>query len=249
MYRFLFLALIVLTLSSCDWLKPSIMLKTPKGYKYTPPPSNPILEYKIAPNDILEFRIYTNDGFRLIDMTAFNTENSLRVNQSFNYIVEFDGNTKLPLLGMVNLKGMTVREAEVFLEEKYGTFYNKPFVLLRVTNRRVIVFPGGEGSAKVIPLSNERTTVIEALAQAGGLYQTGKAKKIKLIRGDFKNPEVYLIDLSTINGMQAGEMILQANDIIYVEPRLQIGKTFLSEITRYLTFITSAFLVYTIITR
>jgi hypothetical protein len=49
--------------------------------------------------------------------------------------------------------------------------------------------------------------------------------------------------------MQAGEMILQANDIIYVEPRLQIGKTFLSEITPYLTFITSAFLVYTIITR
>ena len=43
---------------------------------------------------------------------------------------------------------MTVREAELMLEEKYTKYYNKPYVQLLVVNRRVVVFPGGGGDAK-----------------------------------------------------------------------------------------------------
>ena len=43
-------------------------------------------------------------------------------------------------------------------------------------------------------LENNNTTLLEALAIAGGI-STGKAKRIKLIRGDLKDPKVYLIDL------------------------------------------------------
>jgi polysaccharide biosynthesis/export protein len=234
-------------LTSCSVLKPSIMLRTPKGYKYATPPEKPLVEYKIASNDLLEFRMYTNDGFRLIDISSLTPDNAQKLTTSFSYLIEFDGTAKLPLLGRVPLIGLTIREAELLLEEKYSVFYNKPYILLSVSNRRVIVFPGGEGSAKVISLVNERTTLIEALALAGGIYTTGKAKKIKLIRGDLKNPEIYLIDLSTIDGMKSADLVLQANDIIYVEPRLQIVKAAINEVVPYITFITSAIIFYTFI--
>jgi len=55
----------------------------------------------------------------------------------------------------------------------------------------------------------------------GGLGGDAKAAQIKVIRGDKENPDVYLIDLSTISGMKDGSMVLQANDIIYVEPRVR----------------------------
>ena len=63
---------------------------------------------------------------------------------------------------------------------------------------------------------NDNTTLFEALAQAGGL-NGGKAYKIKIIRGDLRNPQIFLVDLSTIKGVVKSDFVLQANDIIYIE--------------------------------
>lgn len=231
-----------LLFSGCRSLNPSVMLKTGKGFKYSAFPPSQSVQYGIAPNDELSFRILSNDGFKLIDVTAIDATNSSNYNNtggSLQYKVEFDGTVKLPVIGRTMLKGMTVREAENFLEEKYSAFYNKPYVLLEVTNRRVTIFPGSEGTAKVVLLENENTTLMEALAAAGGISQSGKAYNIKLIRGNLKNPEVYLIDLSTIEGVKEADLVLQANDIIYVEPQLRIGRDVIGEIMPYLTFITT----------
>jgi polysaccharide export outer membrane protein len=233
----------------CRSLNPSVMLKTGRGFKYSEfPPSQPI-EYKIAPNDALSFQIFSNDGFKLIDVTTItetggggSVPNYVQSQGNIRYKVEFDGTVKMPLLGHVTLSGLTVREAEVFLEQKFSSFYNKPFVLLEVTNRKVTIFPGNEGSAKVVTLQNQNTTLLEGLAYAGGISNSGKAYKIKLIRGDLKNPQVYLIDLSTIEGMEKADLILQANDLIYVEPKIRIGNEIINGILPYLTFITTTIL-------
>ena len=168
--------------------------------------------------------------------------NSQAMSGGMRYKVGFDGTVKMPLLGYVKLQGLTVRDAELFLEEKFSSFYNKPFVLLEVSNRKVIIFPGNEGAAKVVPLVNENTTLLEALAQAGGISNVGKAYKVKLIRGDLKNPQIYLIDLSTIDGMKHADLVLQSNDIIYVEPVIRIGKEVMGDVLPYLTFITTVIL-------
>ncbi len=230
----------------CRTLNPSIMLKTGKDYQFAEfPPSQPV-EYKIAPNDLLTFQIFSNDGFKLIDITTI-TEGGggggySQSGGGLQYKVEFDGTVKMPLLGHIALKGMTVREAEYFLEEKFASFYNKPFVLLEVTNRKVTIFPGSEGAAQVVPLLNENTTLLEALAQAGGIATSGKAYNIKLIRGDLKNPQIYLIDLSTIEGMKEADLILQANDIIYVEPAIRIVDDIIGRVLPYITFVTTIIL-------
>lgn len=246
-YQFLLLlAGAIIILSGCRSLNPSIMLKTGKNYKYAEFPPQQIVEYKIAINDKLSFQIYSNDGFKLIDVSTIGSQAGGVYNQAYNrslgFSVEFDGTVKMPLLGHVKLVGMTVREAEMFLEEKFASFYNKPFVLLEVTNRDVTIFPGAEGTARVITLKDENTTLMEALAQAGGLARSGKAWNIKLIRGDLKDPLIYQIDLSTIEGMKKADLILQAGDIIYVEPALRVHKEVMAEVLPYLTFVTTIIL-------
>ena len=250
-YIFLLTVFGSLIFTGCRSLNPSVMMKTEKNFKYsTFPPLQP-MEYKISQNDALSFNIFSNDGFKLIDVTTMAGEGgaSARISTSggLKSQVEFDGSVKFPLLGRIILKGMTVREAEVFLEEKYSTFYNKPYVLLEVTNRRVIIFPGSEGSAKVVKLENENTTLMEALAAAGGIAKSGKAYNVKLIRGDLKNPEIYLVDLSTIEGVKQADLVLQANDIIYIEPQLRIGRDVIAETLPYLSFITTIILFVALI--
>jgi len=254
-YIFLLAVLGLFLFTGCRSLNPSVMMKTGKNFKYsTFPPTQP-MEYKISENDALSFNIFSNDGFKLIDVTTMAGEGgggNVRVSSTaggLKYQVEFDGSVKFPLLGRITLKGMTIREAEAFLEEKYSTFYNKPYVLLEVTNRRVIIFPGSEGAAKIVALSNENTTLMEALASAGGIAKSGKAYNVKLIRGDLKNPTIYLVDLSTIDGVKQADLVLQANDIIYIEPQLRIGSDVIAETLPYLSFITTIIVFVTLIKR
>lgn len=227
------------------------MLKTPKDFVFDTPPETSDVEYKIAPNDVLSFRLYTNDGFRLIDFTTStgNTNNQamMQNNALFTYLVEYDGFCNLPILGRTQLNNMTIREAELLLEEKYAELYIDPFVLLDVTNRRVTIFPGSEGTGKVITLNNNNTTLIEAIAQAGGLATRGKAYKIKLIRGSLKDPKVYLIDLSTIEGAKKADLILQANDIIYVEPIGVTTRQVIAEASPIVSVLSSLITLYLVI--
>jgi polysaccharide export outer membrane protein len=118
--------------------------------------------------------------------------------------------------------------------------------MVRVTNRRVLVFPGTGGAGRVVNLDNENTTLVEALALAGGITNTGKAWKVKLIRGDLRNPKVMLIDLSTIEGVKNSNMLLQANDIIYVEPIPRFSQEILAQIAPIVSIITSLALIYNI---
>jgi polysaccharide biosynthesis/export protein len=236
-------------------LNPSIMFQTPNNYPYKVDQTIGNVEYRIAPNDILGFSVFTNDGFKLVDLTtnvnSTSYQGSAGVSQtttsSTSFVVDVDGFVKLPIIGNVKIKDMTTREAEKMLEEKYAVYYNKPFVMLSVLNRRVMVFPGSGGTGTVVTLANENTTLIEALALAGGIRETGKADVIKLIRGDNRNPQVHLIDLSTVEGMKQSNMLLQANDIIYVEPVRRVSQNVLAQITPVVGIITSLLLLYEIV--
>lgn len=164
------------------------------------------------------------------------------------YTVEPDSTINVPLLGRVKVAGLSIRETEFFLESKFANYYNLPYVELRVTNRRFMVFVGGN-DAKVINMLNEKTTLIEGLALAGGISPLSKAGNIKLIRGSLSNPVVYQIDLSTLEGARlGGSMVLQANDIIYVEPVKRNVDQVIQQSLIYVSSVVSIFtLVFTIV--
>ena len=213
---FLYLS-ILFYFSSCKVFRSNLMLKTPKEYTYDKiVDSLSKQDYKLGANDIINVSIFSNDGFKIIDLATTNL-----INRSINmdYVVTRDGTCKLPLIGRVKLAGLSIREATEYLEQIYAEYYVKPFIVLTVTNKRVIVFPGNGGAAKVVSLINNNTTVIEVLALSGGIVEDGKAYKVKLIRNqDNEKPKVYLMDLSKIEGLAAGNSVVLAHDIIYVEP-------------------------------
>jgi polysaccharide export outer membrane protein len=238
MVKKLFLYFIIIgglfTFNSCKTLYSNAMLKTPRDFKFNEIKKTALQEFKIGVHDVISFSLFSNDGFKVIDLNSFIAGEK---GTGVSFIVELDGTIKLPILGRISLLGMTAREAEIFLEEKFSEFYVKPFVMLKVNNRKVILFPGAEGNAKIVPLPNTSTTLIELLASVGGIPNDGKAYSIKLIRGNIENPEVYLIDFSTLEGVQKGNMLMQSNDIVYVESRPRIANKLLTEMLPYFSII------------
>lgn len=221
------------------------MLQTQKNYQFTKISDSLLNEnYKIAPNDGVNFKVFSNDGFKLVDIA--NSNGGVATRAGIEEIVDKDGLIKLPLLGKVKISGYTLREAQSFLEKEYEAYYVKPFIQLHITNKRVIIFPGAAGAARVLQLEYNNTTVFEAIALAGGIGNDGKAYRIKLIRRPTPQakPDVYLIDLSKIEGIAAGNMVVLANDIIYVETRPRIAQKTLQEIGPYLSLMTTTITLY-----
>ena len=164
--------------------------------------------------------------------------------------MEPDGTVDLPEVGSLRLQGLTLEEAEVAIEEAYESEYVDPYAMLQVVNNRVLVFPGEAGQATVITLQNQNTSVIEALAQAGGIRQRGRSKEVKLIRQQGDDNLIYAMDLSTVNGMNEARRIVQANDILYVESNPQVVREVLTDVSpvaQLVTTFTSLWFTYRVL--
>ena len=201
--------------------------------------------YILQENDFIEVEVYTNEGELIIDpnneimreIAAGMNMQQMNMRRNPQFLVRRGGLVKLPLLGDVPLEGLTVNEAEALLQREYSEFYEDAFVIIRYTNKRVIVL--GSTGGQVIPLTNENMTLIEVLALAGGVGTQSRVDKIRLIRGDLDNPEVRLINLSTIEGMLDAELEVVSGDIIYVQPVQRIAGEAVRDISPIFGLITS----------
>lgn len=170
--------------------------------------------YTIQPNDLLHVKVYTKNGEMIIDpeYELTKTTNNRENRPNPEYLVRLDGSIYLPMVGDVNIEGLTIHGANLKLIELYSEYFVDPYVITNYTNKRITILgaPGGQ----IIPLANENITIAEVLAMAGGMDKTGNASAIKLIRGK----EVFLIDFSTVKGYYESNQIVKAGDIIYIEP-------------------------------
>ena len=244
----LWIVVVCALLTGCN-INRDIMFKTPLDHEFDQLPDTLPQAFRIQVNDIITFRLFANDGFRMIDLVDDNNQGQRNLRPVFNDTIDADGKAKLPLLGLVPLTGLSIREAELKLETLYTEFYNRPFVQLFINNRRVVVFPGGGGDAKIIPLENTNTTLMEAIASAGGLNKRADARKIKLFR---KSPDggprkQYLFDMSDIEGLPFADLTVQADDIIYVQPNPEIAREILSDLNPIIALLTSTVLVIGIV--
>lgn len=235
-----------LFMSGCT-INRDIMFKTGDGYDFASLEDIGSSEYRIAPNDLITFQLYSNEGERLNQMTAGSTgvqsggnQNMLNQQNQMSYLVRQDGILELPEVGGIRLEGLTIEEAEGLLEEAYSSYYNRPYVVVRVTNKRVLMFPGESGRALVITLENMNTSLLEVMALAGGIGSRANASKVKLIRRTEEGNKVYQMDLSTVEGLSDAQLVVQANDIIYVEPLPQLARE-LGESLSPLTALLSTF--------
>ena len=135
------------------------------------------------------------------------------------YTQDREGFYNLPLLGKVNLNGMTVFDAQKYLVQRFSEFFVEPYCILRINNSRFIYFNGAGSKSSVVLLPPYRCSLLEAMTIGGGISNRGISSKVKVIRKVNGKNEIYLFDMSRIEALQYSEFYIQNGDIIYVEPR------------------------------
>ncbi|MDX2360489.1 MAG: polysaccharide biosynthesis/export family protein [Crocinitomicaceae bacterium] len=244
---FLSAVLFMLLVQSCG-VNSNLMFKQAKNdINFDSIPMQPTQEYKISADDKISFTLSTNNGSQIIEAMSGVSDEGAQANSGVEYLVRTNGEVRLPVIGKIKVEGLTVEECEDTLAHFYSEQYREPFVQVKVTNQRVIVFTGNGSDANVIPLTHTNTTLMEALALAGGITDRGKANTIKLMRKVNGVREVYGIDLSKIEGLKYVDMIVQANDYIYVEPTPELTKEILKDVVPVISLISSALFIYSAI--
>lgn len=244
-YNIFIIFFFVFFMHSCKIFIPNRMFKQ-GNYEYFQVDKEAINGYLINKGDILTLEIFAREGFELIDVLKKQTPSGQSQSNKYSYLVEEDGFAELPLFGRMFVLGYTTNELEDIIELKSKEIFNEPFAILKVINRRAYVFKGSE--AEIITLNESPTNLLEVIAKSGGIEEDLKAYKIKLIRGDLSSPEIINVDLSTIEGLRNAELIVQANDIIYIERRFKVASELLSEIAPILTLTTTLTSIILLIT-
>ena len=137
------------------------------------------------------------------------------------YLVDNQGNINFPVVGKLHVAGLTKNQCEDMIKNKIAPYLaanENPVVTVRMASYRVTI-TGEVKSPGVIPVSTEKISIIEALAQAGDLTIYGKRDNIILIREKADGEKEYhRLNLNDANIINSPYYYLQQNDIIYVQP-------------------------------
>jgi len=134
------------------------------------------------------------------------------------YTLGPDGNIDFPVLGKIQLKGLSRYEAEQVIQKKLQEeqlkdanvtveFMNLSYTMTGEVNR-----PG------VYPIQKDAVTLLEALGQAGDMSVYGKRDSIMVVRDVDGTRKAYVLGLNSAKDLLSSEAYyVRQNDIIYIK--------------------------------
>ena len=200
------------TTSSATASAPTVVAGSPPSSSAAVPgstPSAPASGPVAAPND---YRIGSGDLLKVEVFGVPDLNRSVRVNAS--------GQISLPLIGTVQAGGLTgeqlaadiaARLAKDYLQNPQVTIFIEEFTSQRVTVAGAVKTPG------IFPLKG-RTTLMQAVAQAGGPTNVASLGTVKILRPEPDGTRKTLeFDLAAIRDGQIPDPEIRGEDVVQVE--------------------------------
>lgn len=220
------ISLAVLLLSGCTSYKNVAYLQDGNAMNELSEPLS-MYDAKIMPKDLLTITVNATDPetaapFNLTVQTAVNVARSSSLTQQAalqQYLVSNEGTIDFPVLGVLNVGGLTKTEAENLIRTKLGNYLKEiPIVTVRMANYKISVL-GEVARPGMFTVSNEKISVFEALALAGDLTIWGMRDNVKIIRENADGQrEIISLNLNKTDIVNSPYYYLQQNDIVYVTP-------------------------------
>ena len=190
--------------------------------------SRGLYDAKIMPKDMLTITVSTTDPeaampFNLIVSNTMQSNGQISSGQGSlqTYLVSNDGSINFPVVGKINVEGLTKDQCQEKIRKSILPFMaakENPVVTVRMSSYRVTVM-GEVEHPGVIPVSSEKMSILEALAQAGDLTIYGRRDNVLLIREDQTGQKSqHRLNLNDAHLINSPYFYLQQNDVVYVQP-------------------------------
>lgn len=166
-------------------------------------------EYIMTPGDQLQIYVLGHPDI-----------SSTRANNDSAYTVRPDGKMNFPLVGEIDVNGLTVYEFTQLLTKELSEYIINPKITVNVAKLGTTrVFVMGEVSKQGMHELTKSHRVLDALGAAGGFTQKAAKKNIYLVR-NVGTPEENVQKLNILNYMKKGDMsqnvVLQEGDCLFL---------------------------------
>ena len=218
---------------------------------------NEIKEYNVRPYDNLYVSIKTLnpevnqlfEGYTTINGNQVGTDQMYGSNiaQYINgYQVDSIGTITLPILGTIEVGGLSIKQIIEKIQKKSLQFLKDPTVKVKLLSFKFNV-DGEVKSPGVYYSYNEKLTILEAISMARGVTDNAKIKNTLLIRQTKNGSDTYSVDLTSKTLSASDAYYLQPNDMIYIAPgRNKRTEMNMSSYSLVLTTITTILLAVTL---
>jgi len=172
------------------------------------------------------------------------------------YTIDQHGDIRVPRLGKIQALGFTLEELTELIEKRLLTEYFKEnadlFVTVRLGGLRYVM------TGEVIRMGEQvifrdQVTVVEAIANGGGVPITGDLTNIRIVRQYPEGVKVHHVDLTQLDVIYSPYYYIQPNDMIVVDPlpqkALGTGTTGLASFTTIISVFTALVTTLLIFTR
>lgn len=136
---------------------------------------------------------------------------------SFGYLVDTEGKINIPTLGTVGVGGLTLLQIHQRVTEMLGAYLENPSVDVRLLNFKVTLL-GEVLRPGILRLSNQRTTILEAISASGDLTPFANRRSVVVVREMEGQRSYYRLDLTRADIFASPAFYLRQNDMIYIEP-------------------------------
>ena len=185
------------------------------------------VEIKIQPKDKLSIVVNSQD-FRLNNLfnlpvvsQQLGMEGSSNSNRGVSgYTVDSKGNIDFPVLGEIQVSGMTREEVATHIKKELQShdLVKDPVVTVEYMNLSVAVM-GEVNNPGRFNIDKDNLTILDALSQAGDLTIYGKREKVLVLRQEDRKQRVHGVNLCSAEHLYTSPAYyLQQNDVVYVEP-------------------------------
>jgi protein involved in polysaccharide export with SLBB domain len=166
----------------------------------------PESEYRIGPGDFLSVKFF----------------HTAELNE--DVVVRPDGRISLQLVGDVMSAGRTPAELSTELQDRYADHLMQPAVTVIMRGfASQKAFVGGEVKSPTMVPIDGRSTLADAVFQAGGPLDTAALSSVILLRKSAEGREVYRVDLGDSLEGREPLPVLRPYDVVFV-PKSFIGK-------------------------
>ncbi len=249
----LLIVVLLLTISSCvptrkiTYLQESESIKNDSLItiqKVQPP-------YRLQINDILSIQIKAPYDPSLVSLFNVSGENGqggqLGGGLYFSgYTVDQHGDIRVPQLNKIKALGLTLEELRELIEKRLLTEYFKEnadlFVTVKLGGLRYVMAGevGGKGEQVIF---RDQVTIVEAIANSGGVPITGDLTNVRIVRQYPDGVKVHHLDLTQLDVIYSPYYYIQPNDMIVVDPlpqkSLGTGTTGLASFTTIISVFTT----------
>lgn len=212
---FMITGLILASISGCTSKEEYILfnetnITKPQAKKSITPIDRTIFEYKIQPHDRISITMYNHPELGTSSVQSQRQDTT-------GVLVNARGYLRLPLIKSIHVAGLTQTQAQKKIEKAFGQYLEDAEVYLEVLNKRAYIL-GEVKNVGEIPLFNEKLSLLQILAKAGGFTDYANRKAIVVMKNRKNGIKTETVDLTSLNSIKMANMMIYPNDIIYVPP-------------------------------